>query len=138
MAGLTLKKDELYDKMDTSINTFPVLKGYLNRKANTLSGGERQMLAMAMALVRRPKVMMFDEPTSNLAPKLAVEVLNKIIELRDKLGLVIILVEQSAKKALEIGDKAYLLVAGRFAFEGRTVDLLEHKELGKMYLGIKL
>jgi len=138
MAGLTLEKGELYDRMDTSMNTFPFLKGYLNRKANTLSGGERQMLAMAMALMRRPKVMMFDEPTSNLAPKLAVEVLNEIIELRDKLGLVMILVEQSARKALEIGDKAYLIVAGRFAFEGRAVDLLENKELGKMYLGIKL
>ena len=101
-----------------------------------MSGGERQMVAMAMALLRRPKVMMFDEPTGSLAPKIANEVLEKIVELKDTLRITIILVEQNAKKALEIGDKAYLLVGGRLIFHGDAHELLKHPELGKLYLGV--
>ncbi|RLG45084.1 MAG: hypothetical protein DRN90_08090 [Thermoproteota archaeon] len=94
------------------------------------------MLGMAMALIMEPKVMMFDEPTAHLAPKVAFEVIQKIIELKERLGLTIIVVEQSAKKALEIGDRAYLLVSGRVMFEGDAKELLAHPELGKLYLGI--
>jgi len=137
MAGYLLSKEEFHDRLDTVISMLPALERFLDRKVKTLSGGERQMLAMAMALIRRPKLMMFDEPTANLAPKIATMVLNKIIELRDKLGLTIILVEQSAKKALEIGEKAYLLVSGRVAFEGLASELLQNPEFGRMYLGIK-
>lgn len=137
MAGLTLGKKEAGERATAALETFPILKGYTNRKAITLSGGERQMLAMAMALIMRPKVILFDEPTGNLSPKLATEIFSKIVELRDSLGLGIILVEQSAKKALEIGDRAYLLVTGKTAFEGKAADLLSHPELGKIYLGVR-
>ena len=95
------------------------------------------MLAMAMAMIRRPKIMLFDEPTGNLAPKMAVQVLNKIAELREKYGITIVLAEQNAKKALELGDRAFLLVSGKVRFEGKSRDLLNHPELGKIYLGIK-
>ena len=136
MAGYTLKEEESQDRMEVVLNFFPIIKDYLGRKAKTLSGGERQMLAMAIALLRKPKVIMFDEPTAHLAPRIAFEIFGKIIELRDVLNLTIIMVEQSARKALEVGDKAYLLVSGRTTFEGNAGDLLKNPELGKMYLGI--
>jgi len=136
MAGYMLSEDLYKDRLEMAMNVFPIVKKYWDKKVKTLSGGERQMVAMAMALLRKPKVMMFDEPTAHLAPKIAFTVLNKIIELRDTLGLTVILVEQSARKALEIGDRAYLLVSGRTIFEGSAKELLEHPELGRLYLGI--
>lgn len=137
MAAYTLDESEARDRLEAVLSMFPVLAERMKQKAKTMSGGERRMLAMAMALLREPKVMLFDEPTSDLAPKLATQVLDKIIELRDSLGITIILVEQNAKKALEIGDSAYLLVSGRVIFEGRASELLSHPELGKLYLGIR-
>ena len=136
MAGYTLRGGEVEERIEEVSETFPVIKRYWRSKAGVLSGGERQMVAMAMALLRRPKVMMFDEPTGSLAPKIANEVLKKIVELKDQLKITIILVEQNAKKALEIGDKAYLLVSGRLVFHGDAHELLEHPQLGKLYLGI--
>ena len=136
MAGYTLRREEVEERIEEVSETFPVIKRYWRSRAGVLSGGERQMVAMAMALLRRPKVMMFDEPTGSLAPKIANEVLEKIVELKDTLRITIILVEQNAKKALEIGDKAYLLVGGRLVFHGDSHELLEHPELGKLYLGV--
>jgi len=136
MAGYMLDEDEFKDRLEMVKNVFPIIQQYWTKKVRYLSGGERQMVAMAMALLRKPKVMMFDEPTAHLAPKIAFQVLSKIIELRDTLGLTIVLVEQSARKALEIGDRAYLLVSGRTIFEGSAKELLAHPELGKLYLGI--
>lgn len=137
MASYTLGDDETEDRLEETLQIFPVLKDYLKRDAKTLSGGERQMLAMGMALVRRPTVMMFDEPTGALSPKLAEEVLMKIVGLRETLGITIVLVEQHAKRALEVGDKAYLMVSGRPIFEGQPEELMGHEELARLYLGIK-
>jgi len=124
------------DRISDVIELFPELRGMLTYKAYQLSGGQRQMLALAMAIVRKPKILMVDEPTAQLAPKLAKTMLNKIYEIKNQTGVPVILVEQNAKAALEIGDKAYLLVSGRVVFEGAAQDLLEHKELGKLYLGL--
>ena len=137
MAGYILKGDEADERVQEALEDFPVLKGYMNRKAGTLSGGERQMLAMAMATIRRPEMMLFDEPTASLAPKIALEVLNKIIDLRDNHNMTVVLAEQNARRALEHADKAILLVSGRVMYEGDSNELLNHKELGKVYLGIK-
>jgi len=136
MAGYTLDKSEIADRLKEVCEMFPLVKKYWRTKAGLLSGGERQMIAMAMALLRKPKVMMFDEPTSELAPKVANTVLEKIVELRDTMKITIILVEQNAKKALEIGDRAYLLVGGRLSFEGECVELLTHPQLSALYLGL--
>ncbi len=135
IAGYGLKRDE--DAVRDVLEMFPHLKTYRNRKAVQMSGGERQMLAIAMALIRKPKLMLFDEPTGNLSPKMATQILNVIKELRDSYGKTIILAEQNAKKALEIGDKAVLLVSGRPMYEGDSRQLLQHEELGKLYLGIR-
>jgi len=139
MAGYMLRKkgkEELESRVDEVVEMFPILKQFIDRRAGTLSGGERRMLAIAMALLRRPKVMMLDEAATDLAPKIATQMMNKVIELRDELGMTIVLVEQSAKKALEIGDQAYLLVSGRILFEGKPEKLLAHPDFGKLYLGI--
>jgi branched-chain amino acid transport system ATP-binding protein len=135
IAGYGLKRDK--DVVTDVLEMFPHLKTYRNRKAAEMSGGERQMLAIAMALIRKPKLMLFDEPTGNLSPKMATQILNVIKELRDSHGKTIILAEQNAKKALETGDKAVLLVSGRPVYEGDSRTLLQHEELGKLYLGIR-
>ncbi len=137
MAAYTLSKDEAEERIAEVLERFPLLKARLKDKALTLSGGQRQILAMAMSLIRKPKLMMFDEPTGALAPKLAAEVLREIEKLRDELGITIILVEQNAKKALEMGDKALLLVGGRVTYRGSARELLEHPELGTLYLGLR-
>ena len=137
MAGYTLKKEELESRISEVLEIFPVLKRKYNNKAYTLSGGERQMLAIAMNLLRKPKLMLFDEPTANLAPVVVKEILNIIVSLKDKYGITIGLVEQNAIKALEISENAYLLVGGKVIFGGKPEELLSDKELGKLYLGLK-
>lgn len=136
MAGYTVEPRTVSDRMPDIFEAFPVLKRYENSKADTLSGGERQMLGMGMALIRKPTVMMFDEPTAGLAPKLAHEVLDKIKQLRDDFGITIVLVEQNVRRALKFGDWVYLLAGGKNVFSGTPDELLGNPELGKLYLGI--
>ncbi|MBA7656566.1 High-affinity branched-chain amino acid transport ATP-binding protein LivF [subsurface metagenome] len=128
-------KDLVADKREMVMNLFPRLKGYLKRDAGTLSGGERQMLAESMVLMRDPKVMLVDEPTAGLMPKLVTDVLKKLEEMAEATGLPIIIVEQRARRALEIGDYAYLMRGGVFTFEGSAEELLNHPLLNEMYLG---
>ena len=136
MATYTLDSKSPSKQIPKMFETFPILKKYEKVKAENLSGGERQMLAMAMALIREPKVMLFDEPTASLSPKLAEEVLSKIKQLRDEFEITIVLVEQNVRRALKIGDRAYLYANGKGVFQGDTDELLAHPELGKLYLGI--
>ncbi len=136
IAGYTLEKRELDERIKVALDFFPELKYYTNRKAGTLSGGERQFLAIAMALVKNAKVIMLDEPTAQLSPKLAEVVFQKIVDLRDSLNLTVILVEQNAKRALEISDKAYMLISGRVIFEGNARDLLEHEKFERYCMGL--
>ncbi|OYT31104.1 MAG: ABC transporter ATP-binding protein [Thermofilum sp. ex4484_79] len=136
MATYGLPEDEAENKLEEVLIFLPRIKEFMSRKVKTLSGGERQMVAMAMALTRQPKVIMLDEPTAALAPKVALEILNKIVDLKEVYGMSVVLVEQNAKKALEIGDRAYLFVAGRVMFSGKTDELLEDKQLTKTYLGL--
>ena len=137
LAGYPLGKEELRDRIGEVTEMFPVLKRFLHRKAGTLSGGERRMLAIAMGLMQTPKLMLLDEVSTDLAPIIAKRVLEKVVELRDELGITILLVEQMAKRALEIGDSAYLLVSGEIRFSGKAEELLHHPELARLYLGIK-
>jgi len=136
MAAYGMDESIVADRIEEVTSMFPILSERMKQRADTLSGGERQMLAIAIALVRRPKLMLFDEPTAALAPKIALEILDAIQRLRDEHKITIILVEQNAKRALEIGDKGVLLVGGKVAFEGGARDLLEHPDLARMYLGL--
>lgn len=136
MASYTLDSATFRERLPGVLETFPVLAEHGERKASTLSGGQRQMLAMAMALIRRPRVMLFDEPTASLSPKLADEVLAKIRELRDGFGMTVVLVEQNVRRALGIGDRVYVLANGRNVFDGGPDELLSHPDLTKLYLGL--
>lgn len=136
MAAYTLNdKKMIEEKLEMVLNLFPVLKDFMGRAAGTLSGGERQMLAESMVLMRDPKVMLVDEPTAGLMPKLVTDVLKKLKEMAEMTGLPIIIVEQRARRALEIGNKAYMMRGGRITYEGKAQDLLNHPQLTEMYLG---
>ena len=136
MAAYTMKDEAMIrDKLDMVMNLFPVLKGFMPRAAGTLSGGERQMLAESMVLMRAPKVMLVDEPTAGLMPKLVTDVLKKLEEMAETTGLPVVIVEQRARRALEIGDYAYMMRGGRFTFEGSAEELLNNPLLTEMYLG---
>lgn len=136
MAGYTVSHQEFQNRIKRSLAIFPKLNSYMNSKVSNLSGGERQMVAMSMALLRNPNTILFDEPTANLAPIVATQVLETIVRLSENSGIAIILVEQNATRALQIAQYAYLLVSGATIFEGKPKDLLEHKELGRLYLGL--
>jgi branched-chain amino acid transport system ATP-binding protein len=137
MAGYLLSKDEAKKKAAQMTEMFPILQKFIDRKAATLSGGERRMLAVAMGLMKNPKLMLLDELSTDLAPIIAERVITEVARLRDELGITILLVEQMAKRALEIGDTAYLLVSGGVKYAGQSNNLLKNPELCRMYLGIK-
>lgn len=137
MAGYLMPGEEAKIKAENMTDIFPVLKKFLYRKAGTLSGGERRMLAIAMGLMKNPKLMLLDELSTDLAPIIAEKVMMEVSRLRNELGITILMVEQMAKRALEIGDTAYLLVSGEVRFKGKADDLLHEPELCSMYLGIK-
>lgn len=114
---------------------FPEIARRRTQKAKTLSGGERQMLAVARALMSRPKLLLLDEPTSGLAPKAASLLLKKILEIREK-GVTILLVEQNVRKALDIADRGYVLVSGRIIKEASSEEL-KKIELEKLFFTAK-
>ena len=118
-----------------ALEVFPRLKNFLDRKAETLSGGERQMLAMSITLVKGPKLMLLDEPTGGLSPLYASKIIETAGQINRDLGVSIILVEQNVRKALQVAKKAYLLVSGRIIFEGTPKELLSKEDLLKLYLG---
>jgi len=136
MAGYSVDHEDFQERLEKALAIFPNLTSYMNTRVSHLSGGERQMVAMSMALLRKPNTIMFDEPTANLAPIIATQVLNTITYLAQESDITILLVEQNATRALQIGHTAYLLVNGSTLFEGTAKALLEHPELGKLYLGL--
>jgi len=137
MAGYTLDKKEREEKMDEVFEVFPILKNYANETVEVLSGGMRQMLATGIALMRRPKLMMFDEPTASLAPNLAEEIVNKLFEIEKTFDITIVVVEQNAGMVLERCDTAYLLVNGRLKYVGDSKELYNHPRFGQIFLGVE-
>ncbi len=114
--------------------SFPRLKERAKQLAGTLSGGEQQMLAMGRAMMSKPKLVVMDEPSMGLSPLLVKEVFN-IIKKMHKSGITILLVEQNAKMALSIADRAYVLETGRIVMEGNAADLANDERVKKAYLG---
>lgn len=137
LAGYFLDPRDFQKRLESILDFLPEIRRFMNRKVKTLSGGERQMVAFAMNLIRQPSMMMFDEPSAALSPKMAELIFDRILRLRNEYGITVILVEQNARRALELGDRALLLVAGKARFIGYADELLNHKDLASMYLGLR-
>ena len=135
MGAFSLKDQSALKKdLDMVYGLFPRLKERRNQKAGTLSGGEQQMLAMGRALMSHPKTILMDEPSMGLSPKLVKEIFSIIRKLHEQ-GITILLVEQNAKMALSIADRAYVLETGRITMEGDAKELLNNEQVRKAYLG---
>ena len=127
-------KEEIEQTLANVFERFPRLKERQNQLAGTLSGGEQQMLAMGRALMSHPKIILMDEPSMGLSPIFVNEIFDIIQEV-SKSGTTVLLVEQNAKKALSIADRAYVLETGNIVLEGKASDLLENDAIKKAYLG---
>jgi branched-chain amino acid transport system ATP-binding protein len=136
LASYTVEPAVARERVSEVLSMFPVLSGLMGKSAGLLSGGERQMLALGMALIRGPSVIMLDEPTANLAPKMAKQLVSRIEMLRDDLKLTVVLVEQNAMLALGLSDHAYIMASGRKIAEGKPDDIAHSPDLHKMLLGI--
>lgn len=136
LVGAYLRKDKAEIKKDLEkvYERFPILKERSSQDASTLSGGEQQMLAMGRALMAKPKILLLDEPSMGLAPILVKEIF-KIIEDIHKQGTTVLLVEQNARMALSIADRAYVLENGKIVLSGTGKELSESEEIQKAYLG---
>ena len=135
MGAYTRKdKNEIEETLKTVYKRFPRLEERQNQMAGTLSGGEQQMLAMGRALMSHPKIILMDEPSMGLSPIFVNEIFD-IIKSVSAGGTTVLLVEQNAKKALSIADRAYVLETGRIVLEGNAKDLLNDDSIKKAYLG---
>ena len=134
--GAYLEKngDVVQERMHRVEKQFPVLAERKHQLAGTLSGGEQQMLAIGRALMGAPKLLLLDEPSLGLAPIMAHNVFKEIARLRDE-GLTILLVEQNARAALNVSDRAYVMETGKIILQGHSEELLNHNQIRRAYLG---
>ena len=135
VAAAMLPKAQRPRQVEAMFAFFPDLARQPRLRAGRLSGGQRQMLAVARALMIGPKVLMLDEASAGLSPRLVETVFAKIQEIR-RAGVAVVLVEQNARAALAIGDRAYILVEGQNRHEGRAADLWDDPAIGRLYLGV--
>jgi len=126
---------EIDAALDQVLTMFPRLQERRFQKSETLSGGEQQMLAIGRGLMSRPKLLLLDEPSLGLMPKLVDEVFDVVVRLRSE-GLTVLLIEQNVYEALQVADRAYVLQTGRIVLEGTGDELLSHDGVRKAYLGI--
>lgn len=134
-AYLLKSKQELGNNLNRVYSIFPILKERSNQLAESLSGGEQEMLVIGRSLMNKPNLLLLDEPSLGLAPKL-VELIGKILKEINNKGVCILLVEQNAKLALELADYGYLIRKGTIVLEGDTKDLIKNKKIREIYLGI--
>jgi branched-chain amino acid transport system ATP-binding protein len=135
MGGYTLRsRQALAERIEELLEEFPRLRDRLSVNAGNLSGGEQMMLAIARALIVRPRFLLFDEPSAGLSPKLAAEALERVAELAQR-GVGVLMVEQNIREAMRVADRIYVLVGGSNRFEGRPADIADDRELMRLYLG---
>jgi len=135
IGGYLLRRSEISSRIDEVVGYFPKLKSMMSRKAGKLSGGERKMLAMGRVLMLAPSVLVLDEPTANLAPIIAAQLLEEYIRGFADHGSTVIIVEQRAKAVLKISDWTYVLGGGRIALAGAPKDLENNPEFIESFLG---
>ena len=135
MGGFIQSKEVIKEKMDKAFQLFPILADRLKQKAGTLSGGQRQMLGMARALMTAPELLMLDEPSAGLSPKVSGEVFSTIADIHNKTNTAIIIIEQDAYQSLNISDRGYVLVMGQNEFEDRADKILSNEKIREAYLG---
>ncbi len=136
MLGAYLNRDrrKIAKLMEKAFILFPILKERSTQSGGTLSGGEQQMLAMARALMASPRLLLLDEPSLGLAPLVVAQIMDIIRRIREQ-GLTVLLVEQNANAALELGDYGYVIETGRVVLEGKGAELLENPRVREAYLG---
>ncbi len=132
--GAYLRNDDYSAQMDAVYEIFPPLKEKRSQAAGTLSGGQRQMVAMGRALMLDPRLLMLDEPTAGLSPKFTEQIFDKIKEINAH-GVGILMVEQNARDSLALADRGYVLAMGRNRFEDTGANLLANPEVAEMFLG---
>jgi ABC-type branched-subunit amino acid transport system ATPase component len=135
MGGYLLKSREVGARVEHVLEVFPQLRKMLSRRAGKLSGGERKMLAMGRVLMLEPALVVLDEPTANLAPIIAVSVLQQHVRQLARTGASVLIVEQRAKAVLEISDRTYVLGGGQLRMEGSPSELAESPEFVDSFLG---
>lgn len=134
-AWTTRKRDDIGAELDRVYELFPALAERRRQQAQTMSGGQQQMLAIGRALMARPRFLMLDEPSTGLSPKLTWEVLDTVATIRDS-GVAVLLVEQNAAQALAIADRAYVLESGSVVLQGKGSELAGDDRVKKAYLGL--
>ncbi len=139
MMGAYTRRDGARVKEDLELvyDYFPILKGRADQRAGQLSGGEQQMLAISRALMARPRMMLLDEPSLGLAPRLVKEIFEIIVRINREQGVTVLLVEQNANIALHVADYGYVLEVGRIVMADACARLLEKEDIKEFYLGIK-
>ena len=134
MGGYLLSRETAARRMEELCSDFPLLAERRRQRVQTLSGGQRQLLALARALMTDPDVILLDEPSAALSPVMADEVFDKISQIRDR-GKAVLIVEQEAERSLEISHRGYVLVDGRNAFEDSAQSILHNDKIRGAFLG---
>jgi len=132
--GAVHYKGDINERLEETFKRFPLLKERRNQQAGTLSGGQRQIVAIGRALMSSPKLLMFDEPSLGLAPKIVEELFRLILDLKEE-GYTILLSEQNARKTLQHADRAYVFQTGSIMLQGAGAELMNNPEVQQAYLG---
>jgi ABC-type branched-subunit amino acid transport system ATPase component len=134
MGGYTVEKKLLENRFEEVYSLFPVIRGKIHQRVEVMSGGQRQMVAMAQALVTKPKLLLLDEPSAGLAPIVSATVFENINKIRSG-GAAILIVEQDAYQSLGISDRGYVLALGQNTFEDKAENILNNQQIKETFLG---